>query len=99
MKTKKIYVAAVHRERTTIWGATLQEMNHGIFGYTLECGNSWNRKIPREPKGQKSLINALNKSADECRRYSDYYYEPSAEQINFFEANVREGTHSVIWNA
>jgi hypothetical protein len=99
MKVKKIYVAAVHRDRTTIWGAPLSEMNHGIFGYTLECGHSWNNKIPREPKGQKSLISALNKSADECRRYSDYYYQPTKEQIAYFEANVSEGMHCVTWDA
>ena len=94
-KIKKIYVAAVHRERTTICGATLQEMNHGIFGYTLECGNSWNHKIPREPKGLKTLVKALNDSADACRRYSDCYYEATAEQIAYFEEHCTEGSHSV----
>ena len=30
-KVKMIFVASVHRDRTTIWGAPLSEMNHGIF--------------------------------------------------------------------
>ena len=94
-KVKMIFVAAVHRGRTTIWGAPLSEMNHGIFGYTLECGHSWNNKIPREPKGLKSLVNALNKSADECRRYSDYYYEATESQIAYFKEHVTKGSHSV----
>ena len=51
---------------------TLEELI-GIFKYTLECGNSWNNKIPLYPKSGKSLVNALNKSAQECRRYCDSY--------------------------
>lgn len=52
---------------------TLEYLENEVFGYTLECGNSWNRKIPRYPKGVKSLVKALNDSAYECRRYNDYY--------------------------
>lgn len=97
MAKKKLYVAAHHNGRTTIWGATQEEMNHGIFGYTLECGNSWNNKIPREPKGIKRLVKALNDSAEECRNYKDWYEEASQEQIAYFESNVTEGSHSVTW--
>lgn len=94
---KKIYIVSHHNGRATIWGATQEEMNNGIFGYTLECGNSWNRKIPREPKSVKKLVKALNDSAYECRRYNDWYEEASKEQINFFEQNVTEGRNSISW--
>ena len=49
------------------------------MGYSLECGNSWNHKIPRYPKTLKSLVKALDDSAYECNRYYDSYYESSKE--------------------
>ena len=64
---------SIHNGRKTIYGGTLEYLLNDVFGYTLECGNSWNPKIPRYPKTIKSLVNALNKSAEECRRYSDCY--------------------------
>lgn len=47
------------------------------FGYTLECGNSWNPKINRNPKTAKGLISALNKSVSETQGacYDPDYYE------------------------
>ena len=74
MATKKIYsVNSIHRGRTTTYTGTLEYLENNVFGYTLECGHSWNNKIPRYPKTIKSLINALNNSAEECRHYYDYY--------------------------
>ena len=74
MTNKKIYsVNSVHRGHSTTFTGTLNELENNVFGYTLECGHSWNSKIPRYPKTIKSLIKALNESAYECRRYSDYY--------------------------
>lgn len=35
------------------------------FGYTLECGASWNNKINRYPKTIRSFINNLEKSYEE----------------------------------
>jgi hypothetical protein len=35
------------------------------FSYTLECGNSYNRKINRYPKTIKSFISNLQKSYEE----------------------------------
>mgnify|MGYP003300213043 CR=1 FL=1 len=96
-KEKILYVASHHRGMVTIWGATQEVMNHDIFGYTLECGNSWNHKIPREPKGVKRLVKALNDSAYECRRYSDWYEEATPEQIAYFKENVAEGGNSVSY--
>lgn len=74
MTSKKIYsINSVHRGHATIYTGTLDELENGVFGYTLECGHSWNNKIPRYPKTGKSLVKALNDSAYECNRYHDYY--------------------------
>lgn len=35
------------------------------FSYTLECGNSWNKKINRYPKTIKSFIKNLQASYEE----------------------------------
>ena len=35
------------------------------FSYTLECGNSWNKKINRYPKTIKSFVSNLQKSYEE----------------------------------
>ena len=50
------------------------------FGYTLECGASWqhergNKKINRNPKTIKSLITNLNNASDNSARNGcgDYY--------------------------
>lgn len=96
-KEKMLYVASHHNGRVTIWGATQKEMNNRIFGYTLECGHSWNNKIPREPKGVKRLVKALNDSAYECRRYNDWYEEADQRQIAYFKENVSEGCNSVSY--
>lgn len=94
---KNIYVASIHRGRTTIWSAPISEMVDGIFGYTLECGHSWNSRIPRYPKSKASLINALNKSADECRRYNDYYREATEAEVKYFNENAK-GNSVTIWD-
>jgi hypothetical protein len=74
MAANKIhFVESWHNGRKTVWSGTIADLSTHVFGYTLECGNSWNPKIPRYPKTIKSLVNALNKSAEECRRYSDCY--------------------------
>lgn len=76
MAVKKIYsVKKLHNDRETVYTGTLDELENNIFGYTLECGHSWNSRIPRYPKTIKSLIKALNNSAMECRRYNDSYME------------------------
>ena len=88
-KTKKVFITTVHNGRRTVWYDTMERMVDDIFGYTLECGHSWNGKIPRYPKTLKSLIKALDNSAYECRRYNDYYTQASQEEIQkFFEANA-----------
>ena len=70
---KVITIISSHNGRDHEWSGTIDELIENVFGYTLECGHSWNHKIPRYPKTAKSLVNALNNSADECRRYNDSY--------------------------
>lgn len=70
---KIYYVANIHNGKKTIWSGTLDELKTRVFGYTLECGHSWNSKIPESPKTIKALIKALNDSAYECNKYYDSY--------------------------
>lgn len=51
--------------RETIFEGTLDHLKSGVFGYTLECGASWNPKINRNPKTINALIKAINMSYDE----------------------------------
>ena len=51
--------------RETIFEGTLEHLINDVFGYTLECGNSWNCKINRTPKTINALIKAINMSYDE----------------------------------
>lgn len=81
-RSKKVYyINAVHRGRSTIWEGTLDSLIRS-FGYTLEVGHSWNPRIPKEPKTFGSLIKALNDSASESRRYSDFYSASSKEEFD-----------------
>ena len=73
MANKILYVASIHKGRKTIYAGTLEYLLDRVFGYTLECGNSWNHKIPLYPKSGKSLVKALNDSAYECNKYEDFY--------------------------
>lgn len=68
-----IFISSFHNGRETIYAGTIEYLIDRTFGYTLECGHSWNAKINLNPKTKKSLVNALNASANECRRYSDFY--------------------------
>ena len=62
--------------RETIFEGTLEHLKNGVFGYTLECGSSWNRKINRNPKTINALITAINKSYDEIEGgYTRSYVE------------------------
>jgi len=89
MKAKVVYVAKTRKGRTTIWAGTVEELITNVFGYTLECGNSWNRKISREPKSVASLVTNLNKSVDETQGGCfdpDYYEVATKEQYEAQEA-------------
>lgn len=74
MATTKTYkVINHHKGREIEFEGTLEHLVNEVFSYTLECGHSWNNKIPEKPKSIKSLIKALNDSAYECNRYYDSY--------------------------
>lgn len=57
-------VEKIKKGRSTLVEGTVEEITN-YFGYTLECGNSWNKKINRNPKTIKSLISNLEKAFDE----------------------------------
>ena len=61
----KITKSGMRDTRETIWEGTIEYLVNSVFGYTLECGNSWNRKINRRPKTIGALITAVNRSYDE----------------------------------
>jgi uncharacterized protein YihD (DUF1040 family) len=62
--------------RETIFEGTLEHLTDEVFGYTLECGNSWNRKINCNPKTINALITSINKSYDEIEGgYTRSYVE------------------------
>jgi hypothetical protein len=63
---KEYSITKTRRGRDTIVTGTLEYIT-SYFSYTLECGNSWNSKIPRNPKSIKSLVNAINNSYAETQ--------------------------------
>ena len=58
----KVTKSGMQSSREYIWEGTLEHLLGKVFGYTLECGNSWNRKINRFPKSGNALVTALNAS-------------------------------------
>ena len=88
---KQVYIKHIHNDRTTMYAGTIDYLNKRVFGYTLECGHSWNHKISRFPKTVKSLVKALNDSAYETCRYNDSYYLSSKEEFENFN-----GTKSMM---
>ena len=87
MANKLYYVKSTHKGKSTIYEGTMEYLSKQVFGYSLECGNSWNRKIPTEPKTLKSLVKALNDSAYECNKYYDTYYESNKEEFDNAKEN------------
>jgi hypothetical protein len=71
MATKKIYtVYSYSRSGEKRYNSgTLEELIQ-YYSYTLEVGNSWNKKISRQPKTFSSFIKNVNASIDE--KYSGY---------------------------
>jgi len=71
MKTEKRYSIKTVKHRMSggnreslVENKTLSELID-YFGYTLEVGNSWNRKINRQPKTIRSFVSNLQKSYEE----------------------------------
>jgi len=73
---KQITIIKTRRGSESPYTGTLEELVK-TFSYTLECGNSWNPKINRNPKTAKGLVSALNKSVAETQGscYDPDYYE------------------------
>ncbi len=73
---KTFTIVKTRRGKETETTATLEE-HIKYFAYTLECGNSWNSKINRNPKTAAGLVSALNKSVAETMGscYDPDYYE------------------------
>ena len=61
----KITKSGMRNTREMVYEGTVEHLVGNVFGYTLECGNSWNRKINRRPKSISALVTALNKSYNE----------------------------------
>ena len=84
-KTPKVYTIEVTHFRlmrdntTSSQTGTLEELKK-YFGYTLEAGASYNgqrgcKKVNPDPKNIKSLVDNLNKAAENCcTHYQDRYY-------------------------
>lgn len=79
---KIYYIKKYHRGHETVIKGTINAFVHNYFGYTLDCGHSWNPKINPEPKTYKSLISNLNKSYHETQGscfYQDYVSEATED--------------------
>ena len=73
--SKTYTIEKTHRGRTTQIVGTLEYLKD-YFGYTLECGHSYNNKINRNPTTIKGLMTALEQSIDATQGSSydpDYY--------------------------
>lgn len=64
----EITIRSYHRGRMHDYTGTVEDLRSRVFGYTLECGHSWNSKIDRFPKTGKALVKALNQSVRETQR-------------------------------
>ena len=79
MKNAKTYkIKKTYRGRDTETEGTLEELIK-YFGYTLEIGNSWNKKINREPKTINSFVKNLQASYEE--KEASCYERTSIELI------------------
>lgn len=84
-KSPKIFTIEVNTLRmvgnnaTRRYTGTFDELKK-TFGYTLEAGSSYNgqrgcKKVNPNPKSIKSLVDNLNKAAENCcTHYQDRYY-------------------------
>lgn len=75
----KITKSGMRDTRETVYEGTIEHLVKNVFGYTLECGHSWNRKINDNPRTIGALVKALNASYDEIE---GGYTRSYAEVIN-----------------
>lgn len=91
-----IFVSKIRRGSKTIFAGTIEGLIDTTFGYTLECGHSWDSKIPERPKTKTSLINALNRSADVCNNWSNRYELSSYEEFKANGGELGEDKHGYV---
>lgn len=91
-----IFVSKIRRGSKTIYADTLEGLINKTFGYTLECGHSWDSKIPERPKTKTSLINALNRSADVTNNWSNRYELSSYEEFKVNGGELGEDKHGYV---
>ena len=63
---KQFTVNVIRRGSDRIVTGTIPQLVK-YYGYTLECGQSWNSKIKRNPTTIASLVSNYNKSIDETQ--------------------------------
>lgn len=79
MKNERIYTVVRHYNgKDTVIERTLSDLID-YFGYTLQVGWSWDRKINKQPKTIKSFINNLNKAY--AIKYGNCYNMPYVELV------------------
>ena len=79
--SKEITIIQTRNGKDSEIVGTLNYLVNSYFGYTLECGQSYerekgNKKINRNPKSGKSLVDNLNKAVSNsaANGYSSTYY-------------------------
>jgi hypothetical protein len=79
--SKEITIIQTRNGKDSEIVGTLDYLVNSYFGYTLECGQSYerekgNKKINRNPKSGKSLVDNLNKAVNNsaANGYSSTYY-------------------------
>lgn len=79
--SKEITIIKTRNGKDSEIVGTVEYLVNSYFGYTLECGRSWehekgNRKINRNPKSGKSLVDNLNKAVTNsaANGYSSTYF-------------------------
>jgi len=84
MKKEKEYTILIKKNGKVMTAAvgTLDYLINGYFGYTLECGQSWehedgNHKINTNPKSIATLVKNLNWATNNSAQngYSGTHYE------------------------
>ena len=92
-----VFIAKIRRGSKTIYADTIEGLINKTFGYTLECGHSWDSKIPERPKTKTSLVNALNRSADVCNNWSNLYELSSYEEFKANGGELDEEKHGCVF--
>ena len=79
--TKEITIIKTRNGNDSEIIGTVEYLVNNYFGYTLEVGQSWehekgNKKINRNPKSGKSLVDNLNKAVTNsaANGYSSTYF-------------------------